>query len=157
MTDFSRLRPHIIGDGWRGGMLLAGVIGLLLVFSGAFVTELVAIDFSLGWIAVTAGIAIGAGILKAGLLPTVGALWLFAVWWFVFPPLIGYYTGDWDVSTRYTYPRFLGYAYGSAAAELAGGIERGTSSGLVYSLVVGTGGYLVGLAFSRFSTRSDST
>lgn len=111
------------------------------------------VGFSLGWIAVTIGIAVVAGSAKAGLGPTVGSVWLISLWWFVFPPLVGYLTGDWADASRYTYPRALDYAYTSAYAELIGGVESGVTSGLLFALVIGTGGYATGAVVSWVSNR----
>ncbi|WP_086009529.1 hypothetical protein [Natronorubrum tibetense] len=144
MSDFNRFWPHVVGESRRGGILLLAVIALLLLFSGGFVVEMLDIGFSLGWIGVAVGIAIAAGVVRAGLVPTIGALWLFSLWWYVFPPLVGYHTGDWGTASRYSYPRVLGYAYSSAHAELIGGIERGVKSGFLFAIFIGTVGYIIG-------------
>lgn len=155
MSGFDRVRPHIVGEGRSGGILVLAVIGLLLLFSGGFVVSIVDVGYSLGWIAVAFGIAIAAGAVKAGLLPTIGSVWLFALWWFIFPPLVGYLTGDWETSSRYTSPRMLGYGYESAYHELRGGIERGGSTGLLFAIFVGTVGYVAGTAVSRYRSNSN--
>ncbi|WP_436345679.1 hypothetical protein [Natronorubrum sp. FCH18a] len=144
MNNFDRFWPHVIGESRRGGLLLLAVIALLLLFSGGFVVEVLDVGFSLGWIGVAVGIAIAAGVVRAGLVPAIGALWLFALWWYAFPPLVGYLTGDWGTASRYSYPRVLGYAYSSAYAELIGGIERGVKSGFLFAIFVGTVGYIIG-------------
>lgn len=129
------------------------VIGLISFFSAGFVAEVFDIDMSLGWGGVVVGIAIVAGVVKAGFVPTIGALWLFAVWWFVFPPLVGYLTSEWEMASRYTYPRFLDYGATSVDAELTGGVEQGITSGFVYSFILGTVGYVIGTAIAGLSRR----
>lgn len=156
MSYRDRFRPHVVGEGRNGGLLLLAVGALLLLLSGGFVLEVVDIDLSVGWIAVAFGIAITAGAVRAGLVPTIGTLWLFALWWYVFPPLVGYLTGNWGTGSRYTYPRLLDYGYTSAYDELIGGVESGVGSGLPFVIFVGTVGYIVGTALSRYSTRSKS-
>jgi len=118
--------------------------------------EILDVGMSLGWIVVPFGIAIVAGGVRAGLVPAIGSLWLFAFWWYTFPPLVGYLTGDWEMASRYTYPRFLGYGYESAYHELMGGIDKGVRSGLLYAIFVGTIGYIAGTAVSWFETRLKS-
>lgn len=153
MSDLARFWPHVVGESRRWGLFLLAVIGLLLIFSGGFIVGIIDINMSLGWFGVAVVIAITAGVVKAGLAPTIGVLWLFAFWWFVFPPLVGYLTGNWEMGSRYTYPRFLGYGYTSAYAELTGGIEQGVTSGFVYSLILGSIGYIIGTAISWLSKR----
>lgn len=148
-----RIWPHVAGESRSRECLLLAVIALLVLFSGGFLLELLDVGFSLGWIGVAFGIATVAGMVRAGLGPTVGALWLFALWWYVFPPLVGYLTGNWEMASRYTYPRMLGYGYTAAYYELIGGIERGVTSGLLFAIFVGTVGYTVGTAFSWYLIR----
>ena len=124
-----------------------------MVFSGGFLLELLDGGLSLGWIGVAFGIATVAGVVRAGLGPTVGVLWLFAFWWYVFPPFVGYLTGDWEMASRYTYPRMLDYGYTAAYYELIGGIERGVTSGFLFAVVVGTVGYTVGVVGSWIATQ----
>ncbi|MDJ1434702.1 hypothetical protein [Halostagnicola sp. A-GB9-2] len=150
MNGLDRVRPHVIGEGWRGGLFLLAVIALSLLFSGGFVLEILDVGFSLSWVVVAFGIAIVAGGVRAGLLPAIGSLWFFAFWWYTFPPLVGYLTGDWEAASRYTYPRTLGYGYDSAYHELMGGINRGVRSGLSFALFVGTIGYSIGTAVAWF-------
>lgn len=38
------------------------------------------------WIAIVIGIAVVAGVVEAGLVPTVGSLWLIGLWGYGFPP-----------------------------------------------------------------------
>ena len=127
------------------------MIGLILFFSGGFVTEIWDIEMTPGWAGVVVGIATVAGVLKAGLGPTIGTLWLFAIWWFIFPPLVGYLTGDWGMASRYTYPRHLDYGATSAYVELTGGIKQGVTFGIIYSLILGTVGYSIGTTISWLS------
>lgn len=157
MIDFGRFWPHVVGERRKRGLFLLGVVGLLLLFSGGFLVGVLDIDMSLGWIGVAVGIAIAAGVVKAGLIPTIGVLWLFVFWWFVLPPLVGYLTGNWEIASRYTYPRFLDYGYTSVEAELTGGIEQGVTSGFVYSAILGTVGYTIGTTVSWLSTRLNTS
>ncbi|VTT85379.1 hypothetical protein DM2_261 [Halorubrum sp. DM2] len=89
-------------------------------------------------------IAVAGGLVGAGLAPTTGSLGLIAVWGYVFPPLVGYLTGEWAVGSRYSYPRMLGFAHGSARAELMGGLESVVEFALPLAVVLGTVGYGVG-------------
>ena len=156
MNYLDRVWPHVVGESRNRGQLILAVIALLVLFSGGFLLELLDISLSLGWVGVALGIATVAGVVRAGLVPTIGALWLFAVWWYVFPPLVGYLTGNWGTGSRYTYPRLLDYGYTSAYDELIGGVESGVWSGLPFAIFVGTVGYIAGAALSRYSTRSKS-
>ncbi|ELY87295.1 hypothetical protein C483_18428 [Natrialba hulunbeirensis JCM 10989] len=152
MERSGRIWPHIVGRSRNRQVLVLAVIALVLLATGGFVLGL-PVGFSLGWIAVAFGIAVAAGAVRAGLVPTVGSLWLVTLWWFVCPPLVGYLTGDWATATRYSYPRALGYGYSTAAAELRGGIEAGLTSGLVAAVLIGTGGYLIGTVTSWAATQ----
>lgn len=151
-----RLFPHIVGDPPARRLLALGVIGLLLLASVGFAIGL-NVGLSLGWIAVTLAIAVAAGFAGAGLAPTVGSLWLVGCWWFAFPPLVGYITGNWEGEGRYTYPRMLGYGYETARGELLGGIELGVRLGLQFAVVVGLIGYAVGVAIGRLSTHTNES
>ena len=151
-----RSSPHVVGEPPARGLLALAVGGLLLFGSIGFALGLDA-GLSLGWTAATVGIAVGAGVASAGLLPTVGSLWLVGCWWFAFPPLVGYLTGSWAGSTRYNHPRMLGYGYQSARAELVGGIEYGVRYGLLFAVAVGLVGYAVGVLVDRLSTRSQAS
>jgi len=149
-----RVWPHVVGESRNRGQLILAVIALLVLFSGGFLLELLDISLSLGWVGVALGIATVAGVVRAGLVPTIGALWLFAVWWYVFPPIVGYLTGNWEMASRYTYPRMLDYGYTAAYYELVGGIERSVTAGLLFAIFAGTVGYTVGTVVSWYSTRS---
>lgn len=143
---------HLIGDSRPRRAIFAIVVGLLLLASVAFVLGL-PVGLSTGWILVAVGIAVLAGWWGAGLGPTVGTLWLLGLWWFAFPPLVGYLGGGWANPSRYTHPRMLGFAYTSARAELLGGIEYGLKFGLVLAVVLGTVGYIVGAILDAVSNR----
>lgn len=145
MTTFENIRvsPHIVGKSSSRRLLGLTVVGLLLLASGGFVIGL-DVGLSLGWIVLTLGIAVVAGIVGAGLVPTIGSLWLVGLWWFVFPPLVGYLTGSWTGTTRFNHPRMMGYAYTSARAELLGGIEYGIKFGLLFAIILGLIGYATG-------------
>ena len=135
---------------------MLAVVGLLLFASLGFAVGL-DVGLSLGWIAAAVGIAITGGLAGAGLLPTVGSLWLVGCWWFAFPPLVGSLTGRWAESTRYNHPRMLGYGYESARAELLGGIEYGFKYGLLFAVAIGLVGYGVGMIGSRLATHKNES
>lgn len=158
MTSLEDLRvsPHIIGEPPSRGLLVLAVIGLLLLASGGFVIGM-GVGLSLGWIVLTFGIAIVAGLIGAGLVPTIGSLWLVGLWWFVFPPLVGYLTDSWAGTTRYNHPRIMGYGYTSARAELIGGIEYGVKLGLLFAIFLGLLGYTTGVAFNRIWMRMNAS
>ena len=151
-----RTSPHLIGGAPARGLLALGVVGLLLLASVGFALGL-DVGISLGWVALAFGIAVAAGFGGAGILPTVGSLWLVGFWWFAFPPLVGYLTGNWTGAGRYTHPRMLGYGYQSARGELLGGIEVGVRLGLQFAVVAGVVGYAVGVAIGRLSTRTSES
>jgi hypothetical protein len=151
-----RTSPHIVGDAPARGLLALGVVGLLLFASVGFAAGL-NVGLSLWWIALALGIAVAAGFAGAGLVPTVGSLWLVGLWWFAFPPLVGYITGNWSGAGRYSYPRMMGYGYQSARGELLGGIEVGVRIGLQFAVVAGLAGYAVGVAIGRLSTRTSDS
>lgn len=153
MARFEDIRAssHLFGASPSRSRLVLAVVGLLGVASGGFVIGL-DVGLSLGWVLLTLGIATGAGLIGAGLLPTIGSLWLVALWWFVFPPLVGYLTANWAGTTRYNHPRMMGYGYTSARAELLGGIEYGVQFGLPLAMVLGLIGYAIGTAMDRIST-----
>lgn len=125
--------------------------GLLLLVSAAFVVG-GPVGLSLPWLLVAVGIAIVAGAVTAGSVPTVGSLWLVGCWWFAFPPLVGYLGGGWP-APRYHHPRMQGFAYGAARAELVGGLEYGLTYGLLLALVLGTVGYAVGAVLRWLGAR----
>lgn len=135
--------PHIVGKSPSRRRLGLAVVTLLLLASGGFVIGL-DVGLSLGWIVLTLGIAVGAGVVGAGLVPTIGSLWLVSLWWFVFPPLVGYLTDSWTGTTRFTHPRMMGYGYTSGRAELLGGIEYGVRFGLLCAIGLGVVGYTIG-------------
>ncbi|GAA0544442.1 hypothetical protein GCM10008994_19250 [Halorubrum ejinorense] len=135
---------------------MLAVVGLLLLASVGFAVGL-NVGLSLWWIALALGIAVAAGFAGAGLVPTVGSLWLVGCWWFAFPPLAGYLTGNWTGAGRYSYPRMMGYGYQSARGELLGGIEIGVRLGLQFAVVAGLAGYAAGVALNRVSTHTNES
>lgn len=143
--------PHVVGEAYSRGILIAVVVSLLVVSSGGFVIGM-DVGLSLGWIVLALAIAIVAGWKGAGLGPTIGSLWLISLWWFTFPPFVGYLTGSWADSTRYTHPRMMAYGYTSARAELLGGIEYGVEIGFLFAFVAGSIAYLIGATIPWFST-----
>ncbi|GAA0271585.1 hypothetical protein [Halobacterium noricense] len=156
--DADRLRHHLAGDRRPRRLVVLCAVSLVSVASVAFLLGLDAglYEFS-GWLVIVPGIAVAGGILGAGLVPTVGSLWLVGVWWYVFPPLVGYVTGEWMGAGRYTHPRMLGFAYGSARAELLGGVETSVNFGLLLAVLVGVLGYVAGSAVSRLAMRVRSS
>ena len=151
-----RSSPHVVGAAPARELLALAVGALLLLASLGFALGL-DVGLSLWWIAVTLGIAVAAGFAGAGLVPTVGSLWLVGCWWFAFPPLVGYVTDGWAGSTRYNHPRMLGYGYESARAELLGGFESGVRYGLLFAVVIGVVGYVVGMISSWLSTGTSAS
>lgn len=143
---------HVVGEARSRTILLATVIALLILSSGGFVIGLDT-GLSLGWIVLAVGLALMAGVIGTGLGPTVGSLWLISLWWFIFPPLVGYLTGSWEESVRYTHPRMLGFGYTSAHAELLGGIEYGVKFGLPIAILIGLVAYSTGAIISWLPTR----
>ena len=79
-----RLSSHVLGASPARGLLAPGVVGLLLLASVGFALGL-DVGISLGWAALAFGIAVAAGFAGAGLVPTVGSLWLVGFWWFASP------------------------------------------------------------------------
>jgi len=152
MEQFERIRvsPHVVGTSRARRLLALGVVGLLLLASIGFAVGL-DVGLSLWWIALALGIAVAAGLAGAGLVPTVGSLWLVGCWWFAFPPLVGSLTGRWAGTTRYNHPRMLGYGYESARAELLGGIEYGVTYGLLFAVAFGLVGYAAGTVIRRLA------
>lgn len=131
-------RPRRAIAGGVGVLLLLASIAFLLGFNVGLNA------FGGGWILLALGIAGIAGIVGAGLGLTVGLLWLITHWWFVFPPLVGYLTGDWTGASRYVHPRMSAFAYGSARAELFGGLRYGVRLGLFFAVVPGSLAYAIG-------------
>lgn len=93
--DGGRVWRYIFGDRHHRWAVIASVVGLLGLASVAF---LLGMDVGLyefpGWMVIVPVIAVVAGIVGAGLVPTVGSLWLIGLWGYAFPPLIGY---QWQV------------------------------------------------------------
>lgn len=140
-------RSQLLGERRPRRRLALGVAGLVTAASLGF---LLGSDtfFSANWIAVGLGVAFAGGAAGAGIGPTGAALWVLGFWWSAFPPTVGYLTGEWASVSRYTYPRMLDYAHGSARAEAMGGLEQGVQVGILFAVVIGTVGYLAGLGAS---------
>ncbi|WP_336036278.1 hypothetical protein [Halobacterium yunchengense] len=156
--DRDRARRHLAGASRPRAAVAGAVVALLAVASVAFLAGLpVALTEFTGWLLVVPGVAVAAGVLGAGLVPAVGSLWLVGLWGYVFPPLVGYLSGEWAPAGRYTHPRMMGFAYGSARAELVGALETSVGSGLVLAVVVGTVGYGVGAGLRWVATRLSSS
>lgn len=144
----ARIRSQVLGERRSRRGLALGVGGLVAAASAGFLLGIDAVA-STGWLAVALGVALAGGATGAGAAPTGAALWLLGFWWSAFPPAIGYLTGAWESVSRYTYPRMLDYAHGSARSEAMGGIEQGVQIGVLFAVVVGTVGYLGGLGASE--------
>lgn len=111
------------------------------------------VGLSAGWIAVALRVAVVAGWLGTGIGPTIGSLWLIGFWWFVFPPFIGYLSGEWLIASRYSHPRMMDFGYTSARAELLGGLEYGVKWGFLFAVIGGTLAYLSGTVINQLATR----
>jgi len=136
---------YLCGDRRPRRALIGSLVGLLGLASVAFLLGMgVGLSEFVGWLWVIPIIAVIAGYIGAGLLPTVGSLWLVSLWLWVFPPLIGYLTGEWTGTGRYTTPRMAAFQYTSARAELLGGFETALEIGLALAIIVGTVGYILG-------------
>lgn len=152
-----RVVRYLVGKTRSRRVVVGGVVAVVALASLAF---LLGFDVGLnafggGWIVVALAIALVAGVLGAGLAPTVGSLWLVALWWFAFPPLVGYLTGDWTGTSRYVHPRMTAFAYGSARAELLGGLRYGVRLGLFFAVVPGAIAYAVGTVAGWVASRLD--
>lgn len=143
---------HVAGEARPRLLIFIAVVGMLMLFSGAFLLG-ADVYLIIGWIVVALGIAVVAGLIGAGLEPTVGSVWLIGLWWHVFPPLMGYLTDRWEVSSRYNHPRMSAWVYGSARAELLGGIELGIKNGLLVAIIFGVAGYAVGAVIRSLAAR----
>lgn len=120
---------------------------VLLFATAAFLLEL---DATLSLTSITLSLAIltalYAGWERGGAVPGAGAVALVVYWWFVVPPLIGYWRWSWD--TRYTPPRFLGYKL-DPRGEVLEGLTHGIPAALVGALVLGGTTFLLGVALRR--------
>ena len=153
-SDSDRLRRHLLGDRRPRRRLLASAGALLGVASLAFLAGAsVGLRAFFGWIALTPAVAVAAGVVGAGLAPTVGSLGLVTAWGYVFPPLVGHLTGEWAAGSRYSYPRMLSFAHGSARAELVGGLESAVEFGLPLAVGLGVAGYGFGVAVRSVARR----
>ena len=152
--DGDRVWRFLSGDRLPRRTVIGSVVGLLGLASVAFLLGMgVRLYEFWGWLVIVPGTAVIAGILGAGLVPTVGSLWLISLWGYAFPPLVGYLSGEWMGAGRYTSPRMLGFAYGSARAELLGGLETSVNFGLAVAVIVGTTGYVAGSVIRWVATR----
>jgi len=153
-----RVRRYLFGGRLSRWAVIGSVVGLLGLASVAFLLGMgVRLYDFWGWLVIVPGTAVITGIFGAGLVPTVGTLWLISLWGYAFPPLVGYLTGEWMGAGRYTSPRMSGFAYGSARAELLGGLETSVNFGLALAVIVGTIGYVVGSGIRWMATRMRST
>ena len=146
----ARIRSQFLGERRPRRRLALGAGGLVTAASVGFLLGSDAV-FSVNWIALALLVAFVGGAAGAGIGPTGAALWFLGFWWSAFPPIVGYLTGEWRSVSRYTYPRMLDYAHGSARYEAIGGIEQGIRIGLLFAVVLGTIGYLGGLGASGLS------
>ena len=152
--DGDRVWRFLSGDRLPRRTVIGSVVGLLGLASVAFLLGMgVRLYEFWGWLVIVPGTAVIAGILGAGLVPTVGTLWLISLWGYAFPPLVGYLSGEWMGAGRYTLPRMLAFAYGSARAELLGGLETSVNFGLAVAVIVGTTGYVAGSVIRWVATR----
>lgn len=107
--DGGRVWRYVFGDRLSRWAVIGSVVGLLGLTSVAFLLGMgVRLYEFWGWLVIVSRTAVIAGILGAGLAPTVGSLWLISLWGYAFPPLVGYLTGEWMGAGRYTSPRMLG-------------------------------------------------
>jgi hypothetical protein len=145
-----RVWKCLVGDRRPRWAIVASIAGLLSLASVAFLIGMNVglYDALWGWIAIAFGIAVVAGVVDAGLVPTVGAVWLINLWGYAFPPLVGYLSGEWTGTGRYTHPRMAMFAYTSVRAELLGGLETSVEFGLLVAVILGTVGYLSGSAIT---------
>ena len=156
--DGRRIWKYAFGNRRPRGVLVASVVGFLALASVAFLSGAnIGLYTFWGWIMLVPAVAIVAGVIGAGLVPSISSLWLIGVWGYVFPPLVGYITGEWSGGGRYTHPRLLGFAYGSARAEVFGGIEMSINVGLMMAVIIGTLGYVFGSSIRRLATRIQSS
>ncbi|SEW04143.1 hypothetical protein [Halobacterium jilantaiense] len=139
------------------GIAVAAVLAGSLVFVAGLPVGLY--EFG-GWTVFALVLGVVAGVRTAGLVPTVGSLWLVALWGYVFPPLVGYFTGQWEPASRYAHPRMMGVAHRSAFGDLRHGVETATEFGLLAAVVLGILTYLAGAGLrwltDRFSSESEA-
>jgi hypothetical protein len=153
-----RVRQYVVGDRRSRRAIVGTVLGVLGLASVAFALgfDVGLSAFGGGWVVVALGIAVAAGVLGAGLGPTVGSLWLIALWWFAVPPLVGSLTGDWAGAGRYAHPRMMGFAYTTARAEVLGGLEYALRLGSFFALVPGAIAYGFGSVVDALWTRREA-
>ncbi|GAA0654403.1 hypothetical protein [Salarchaeum japonicum] len=146
MGLLARGRGLLLGGGRPRRVLLVSTGVLLSLASVAFLlgANIGFFEIPWVWLSLMPLLPFVAGVLRAGLLPAVVSLWLVRVWLHVFPPLVGYLSGAWTGTGRYTTPRRTAYMYGSARAELLGGLETTLQFGVAFAFVVGTVAYGLG-------------
>ncbi|MFC7139641.1 hypothetical protein ACFQMA_07285 [Halosimplex aquaticum] len=147
-----QFRALAVGDSQSRRRLIVTVAGLLAAGTAAFLLGLH--EGFIFWIAGSFAVAAVAGALRAGVVPGVAATWSVSLWSYTFPPLVGYVTGAWGPASRYSYPRMAAFAYGSARAELRGGLEASVTSGLRLAVAFGVVGYVVGYGVRRTVDRA---
>lgn len=147
-----QLRTLAVGDSGSRRRLIAVVTALLGAGSAAFLLGLHE-GFTF-WIVGSFAVATVAGALRAGVVTGIAATWSISIWSYTFPPLVGYVTGAWGPASRYSYPRMAAFAYGSARAELRGGLEASVTSGLQLAVVLGVLGYVLGYVVRRATDRA---
>ncbi|MDJ1432280.1 hypothetical protein [Halostagnicola sp. A-GB9-2] len=143
-------RDALLGD--RSPRIRAGVLALTLpiLASVAFLLEY---DLVLGFwpLYLALGIALYAGLARAGVLAGLGAVFLAILWRFVVPPLVGYLR--WSMDTRYTPPRLLAYKL-DPSGELQEGLTHGPLYALAGALVLGGLAYLIGVGVRKVTERT---
>ncbi|WP_459888566.1 hypothetical protein [Halostagnicola bangensis] len=143
-------RDALLGD--RSPRIRAGVLALALpiLASVAFLLEY---DLVLGFwpLSLALGIALYAGLARAGILAGLGAVFLAILWRFVVPPLVGYLR--WSMDTRYTPPRLLAYKL-DPPGELQEGLTHGPLYALAGALVLGGLAYLIGVGVRKVAERT---
>lgn len=154
-SDRDQIVRYVVGESRPRRWIYGSVLVLLGLASAVFLLgfDVGLFDLGFAWILVALGIALLAGGIGAGLGPTIGAIWLITLWWFVFPPLVGYLSGDWATASRYSHPRMLAFGYTSARAELLGGIDYALRLGVFFAVIPGTVAYVVGSLIDRVRRR----
>jgi hypothetical protein len=135
----------------RGRRVALAVLAVVLVGQS--------VAFLAGWtpgflpVLVALVVAVCAGALGSGLVVTVGAAWTVLLWMYTFPPLVGLLSGEWGPASRYGYPQTAGFAYGSARAELVGGVEWAVGGAVPVAVVLAVVGYAVGAGLRSAGVR----
>ena len=145
----------LYGDPRPRWAVLGSVVALLALASLAFLLGLpVGLYEFFGWLLLVFALPFVAGAVDAGVLTTVLSVWFVTLWGYAFPPLVGYLTGDWTGTGRYTHPRLAAYAHGSARGELLDGLDQALGFGTAVAIVVGAAGYLLGSAVTWTARKS---